>query len=384
MNLYAGVATGFKRSLDFRGVGYRAEFKDGKRKMNLAEKSELLEEYQQELSARMDLIAKRKGPPSPGDDIILSVINDGRKAAIDMRLVDPTLPNDPGSKLNLLIDNVYDIWKKTQVQPFHTPTKEGYAAKPVDKGPAAQMIFANLGIGEGSKFNIVKHIKRELMDRQVPADQIAFISDYKSHVAKQRLFNDVNEGKVRILIGSTSKMATGVNAQRRLYAVHNLDPLWYPADDEQRNGRIIRQGNMNPEIEIHDYSTKGTYDSTMWGMMETKARFIQGFFEGDPNLRDMEDLGEASQYEQAKAMTTNDPRLIELTNLRQELEREVRRERAGPVQRTVAVARQGARRLRAAPAVEVEGRVDQLAEDGQRAGPQASRSRGMAVRGVRA
>ena len=138
----------------------------------------------------------------------------------------------------------------------------------------------------------------------------------------------MNEGKKRILVGSTQKMGTGVNAQRRLYAVHNMDPLWYPSDDEQRNGRALRQGNMNPEIEIHDYSTKGTYDSTMWGMMEKKARFIQGFFEGDPSLRSMDDLGEASQYEQAKALTTNDPRLMKLTELRQEFEKANRRKAA--------------------------------------------------------
>lgn len=306
----------------------RPRLKGGKRQMNLAEKSEQLEAYQQHLAARMQAIAARKGPPKKGDDIILNVINDGRHAAIDMRLVNPDLPNDPGSKLNLLVDNVYRIWKQSKRQKFYQPGAEGYSAKPVDTGPATQMIFANLGLSSARGFSVPDYIRSELQRRGVPKDEIALIGDYKSHVAKQRLFNDMNEGKVRVLIGSTSKMATGVNAQRRLYALHNLDPLWYPADDEQRNGRILRQGNMNPEIEIHDYSTKGTYDSTMWGMMETKARFIQGFFEGDPNLRDMEDLGEASQYEQAKALTTADPRLIELTDLRQQLERARRRKAA--------------------------------------------------------
>ncbi|MEK9754334.1 MAG: hypothetical protein VW338_14160, partial [Rhodospirillaceae bacterium] len=172
------------------------------------------------------------------------------------------------------------------------------------------------------------YIKNELTRRGVPKDEVQFIADHKTHVAKQRLFNDMNTGKVRILIGSTAKMATGVNAQRRLYAVHNLDPLWYPSDDEQRNGRILRQGNQNREIEINDYATKGTYDSTMWGLMETKARFIEGFFAGDPTMRDMEDLGEASQFEQAKALSTADPRLIDLTNKRQELEKLERRERS--------------------------------------------------------
>lgn len=306
----------------------RPKLKGGKRQMNLAEKTPELEAYQQVLAGRMEAIAERKGPPKPGDDIILSVINDGRHAAIDMRLVNPALPNNPGSKLNLLVDNVHRIWKETKRQPFHTPALGGYSEKPVDKGPAAQMIFANLGLSGARGFAVPDYIRAELVRRGVPKKEIALIADYKTHVAKQRLFNDMNEGKVRVLIGSTSKMATGVNAQRRLYAVHNLDPLWYPADDEQRNGRILRQGNMNPEVEIHDYSTKGTYDSTMWGLMETKARFIQGFFEGDPSLRDMEDLGEASQYEQAKALTTADPRLIQLTELKQQLEKAERRKTA--------------------------------------------------------
>lgn len=306
----------------------RPKLKGGKRQMNLAEKTEELDAYQQQLARRMQAIAQRKGPPNPGDDIILNVINDGRHAAIDMRLVDPTLPNDPGSKLNLLVDNVFRIWQETKRQPFHQPGANGYSAKPVDYGPATQMIFANLGVGDSRPFSVHRYIVTELVRRGVPKDEIALIADYKTHVAKQRLFNDMNEGKKRVLIGSTAKMATGVNAQRRLYALHNLDPLWYPADDEQRNGRIIRQGNMNPEVEIHDYSTKGTYDSTMWGLMETKARFIQGFFEGDPSIRDMEDLGEASQYEQAKAITTADPRLIELTDLKQQLEKARRRRAA--------------------------------------------------------
>lgn len=306
----------------------RPTIKGGKRQMNLAESSDALSDYQLHLATRMQAIENRRGPAKKGDDILLNVIGDGRHAAIDMRLVDSNLKDDPGSKLNLLVDNVHRIWKETRSQPLHEAGPDGYSAKPVDKGPAAQMVFANLGLSGKRGFSVPDFIRSELNRRGVPRSQIAYIADFKSHVDKQRLFNDMNEGKVRILIGSTAKMGTGVNAQRRLYALHNLDPLWFPADDEQRIGRALRQGNMNPEIEIHDYSTKGTYDSTMWGMMETKSRFIEAFFEGDPALRDMEDLGEASQYEQAKAITTSDPRMIELTELKQELERARRRKSA--------------------------------------------------------
>ncbi|WP_370645226.1 N-6 DNA methylase [Halorhodospira sp. 9628] len=306
----------------------RPRLRGGKRQMNLAERSEALVEYQAKLAARMEAIERRKGPPEPGDDIMLSVINDGRHAAIDMRLADREVSEDPGSKLNMLIDNVAEIHRRTSAQPFYEPRADGYSETPVDAGPATQMIFANLGLSGTRGFSVPNYIRAELARRGVPRSEIADIRDYKTHAARQRLFNDVNEGKVRVLIGSTAKMSTGVNAQRRLYAVHNLDPLWYPADDEQRNGRILRQGNMNPEIEIHDYSTKGTYDSTMWQMMERKARFIEGFFRGDPTLRDMDDLGEASQYEQAKALSTADPRIMQLTELRQNLEREQRRKAA--------------------------------------------------------
>lgn len=316
-------------SKDLEQYVTRPSIKGGQRQLKMSEKSDALDEYQKELASRMEAIERRKGPPKKGDDILLSVINDGRHAAIDMRFVDPNIGRtDPPSKLDMLIDDVFDTWKATELQPLHRPESSGYSKDPVDHGPATQMVFANLGVGEGRQFNTYRYIVSELTRRGVPRDQVAIISDYKTHVARQRLFNDMNEGKVRILIGSTQKMATGVNAQRRLYAINNLDPLWYPADDEQRIGRGLRQGNMNPEIEIRDYSTKGTYDSQMWNLMEKKARFIEGFFRGDPSMRNMEDLGESSQYAQAKAMTTNDPRLIELTDLRQKIEKEMRRRSA--------------------------------------------------------
>jgi N12 class adenine-specific DNA methylase len=308
----------------------RPKLKGGKRIMNLAEKSPQLEQYQRTLAERMKAIQERKRPPQPGDDIMLSVINDGRHAAIDMRLVYPDMKKDPGSKLSLLVDNVHRIWKETKRQNFYAPKAEGGydLSKPVDIGPATQLIFTNLGISGTRGFSTPEYIRSELVRRGVPRNEIAFIYDYKTHAARGKLANDVREGKIRVLIGSTQKMATGLNVQPRLFAIHNMDPLWFPSDDEQRNGRGLRQGNLNPEIEIHDYSTKGTYDSTMWGMMARKARFIEAFFNGDPTLRKIEDLGEASQYEQAKAITTNDPRLIKLTELKQALEKAERSEGA--------------------------------------------------------
>ena len=303
----------------------RPKLKGGKRQMTVVEQTEGQKAYQASLAARMKAIQNRKGPPKKGDDILLSVIGDGRKNAIDYRLIESGAPKE-ATKLEAMIDSVEQIWRDTKRQPFHKITADGYSEKPVDFGPATQMIFSDFGIN--GDFQVQRYIAAELQRRGVPKGDVAVISDYKSHVAKQRLFNDMNDGKVRVLIGSVAKMGTGVNAQKRLYALHNMDAQWYPANDQQRNGRIVRQGNMNPEVEIRDYSTKGTYDSTMWGLMETKARFIEGFMRGDPTLRDMEDLGESSQYEQAKALTTSDPRIQTLTEWRQDHEKMIRRRSA--------------------------------------------------------
>jgi N12 class adenine-specific DNA methylase len=302
--------------------------KGGSRQLVTVDQTPRQEDYRAQLQARMEAIKRRTGKVQKGDDIILSVINDGRKAAIDYRLIDAAAPRENGSKLERLIDEVAQRHKEFARTAFHEPLPDGkgFSAKPVSHGAATQMVFSNFGIN--GDFQVQKYIRSALVQRGVPANQIAIISDFKSHVAKQRLFNDVNEGKVRVLIGSVAKMGTGVNAQRRLRAVHNMDALWYPADDTQRNGRAIRQGNMNPEVEILDYATNGTYDSTMWAMMARKGRFIEAFFRGDPTLRDMEDLGEASQYEQAAALTTSDPRIMDLTEWKQELEKIERRKLA--------------------------------------------------------
>lgn len=320
-------------SQELEALVVRPKLKGGKRNMVVVEQTDRQRNYQDSLRERMVAIQARKGPPAPGDDILLSVINDGRKAAIDMRLIDRDNPKED-SKLERLVANVYRIWQESKRQPFHAIEADGYSAKPVDFGPATQMVFADLGVNEtegkdGSRgISVHEYIRAQLIQRGVPQREIALISNFKNAVQRQRLFNDMNDGRVRILIGSVPKMGTGVNAQQRLLANHNLDAQWYPANDEQRNGRIIRQGNMNPEVEIYDYSTKGTYDSTMWGLMENKARFIEGFMRGDPTMRDMEDLGEASQYEQAKAMTTSDPRMMVLTELRQSLEKAELRKQA--------------------------------------------------------
>jgi N12 class adenine-specific DNA methylase len=283
--------------------------------------------YQQDLARRMELIEKRTGKPQKGDDIILTVIGDGRKSAIDMRLVDAQHHLEP-SKLERLVDNAHKVWEETKRHPFYDIKQDGYSAQPATHGRATQMIFSSLGVSDAMEFNVHRYIRDQLVKRGVPKDQIVLFNQIKTTVAKQKVFNDMNAGKVSFLIGSVDKMGTGVNAQKRLYANHNLDPEWLPSSDEQRNGRIIRQGNTNREIRIFDYATKGTYDEQMWGIMARKARFIEGFFRGDPTLRTIEDLGEASTYEQAKALVAKDPRILELAQAKLELEKEIRRRNA--------------------------------------------------------
>jgi N12 class adenine-specific DNA methylase len=302
----------------------RPALKGGSRSLQKAPLTKELAKYRDELGARMKAISERTGPPKKGDDILLSVINDGRHAAIDPRFV-MAVGGVPPSKLNAALDNVFRIWRDGKNTQFYSPAS-AYKEKSF-RGPSTQMIFCNMGVnGRGPNgFSAYAWIRRSLEARGVPSSDIAFIGDYSNPLQRQGLFNDMNDGKVRILVGSVQKMGTGVNAQRRLAALHNLDPLWFPADDEQRVGRILRQGNHNPEIEVHDYTTEDTYDATMWGMMGRKGRFIEQFFRGDPELRDMEDLGEASMYEQAAAMTMTDPRAMHLTQFKQDLQKAERR-----------------------------------------------------------
>ncbi|MBN2760868.1 MAG: PLxRFG domain-containing protein [Rhodobacteraceae bacterium] len=308
----------------------RPKLKGGKRNLVVVDPTPEVKRFQEGLAARMEIISQRKGPVQKGDDILLSVINDGRLAAIDMRLVDPA-SSGQGSKLETAIQNVYRKWKDGDNAPLHEAKREGgYSEKPVMRGPTTQIVFSTLGVNPSKHnpgFSVHRFMKSELIRMGVPANDIILAEELNSHGKRQRAFNDMNEGKKRILIGSKT-LFTGVNAQKRIAAIHNLDPLWYPADDEQRNGRGIRQGNMNPEIEIFDYSTKGTYDATMWQMMGRKAAFIEAFYRGDPTVREMEDLGEASQFEQAKAMTTADPRVQILTDMKAERDTLSRRKNA--------------------------------------------------------
>ncbi|WP_428645598.1 DEAD/DEAH box helicase family protein [Roseibium sp.] len=293
----------------------------GQRQIMTAVPSSAFGDYQRYLGARITEIEKREGPTKPGDDILLSVITDGRHAAIDLRLVEPESENEPDNKLNLLISNAFRIWKETADNVYLQ--KDG---NPFELPGAAQMIFSDLGTINVEKtrgFSAYRWIRNELIRLGVPPEQIAFMQDFKKSEAKQRLFGDVNAGRVRFLIGSSETMGTGVNAQLRLKALHHLDVPWLPSQIEQREGRIERQGNQHDEIDIFAYATEGSLDAQMWQNNERKARFIAAALSGDTSVRRLEDLGEgqANQFAMAKAIASGDERLMEKAGLEADIAR---------------------------------------------------------------
>ena len=293
----------------------------GRRQIMTAKPTALFKTYQQTLGSRIKAIEQREGPAKPGDDILLSVITDGRHAAIDLRFVMPAAGNEEDNKLNLLVRNAHRIWKETGEVIYRRPD-----GKDFDLPGAAQMIFSDLGtinVEKSRGFSAYRFIRDELIRLGVPASQIAFMQDFKKTQAKQRLFGDVRAGKVRFLIGSSETMGTGVNAQLRLKALHHLDVPWLPSQIEQRERRIVRQGNQHDEVDIFAYATEGSLDASMWQNNERKARFIAAALSGDTSIRRLEDVGEgaANQFAMAKAIASGDQRLMQKAGLEADIAR---------------------------------------------------------------
>jgi len=318
----------------------------GKRQIVTAKASAAFRAYQAVLAERIKAIEMRKGPPVKGQDILLSVITDGRHAAIDTRFVlwadtaeDPRAGDEPGNKLNALIGNVHRIWQETSGHRYLQPG----TTIPHPLPGAAQMVFSDLGTeaAEGTRgFSAYLWIRDELARLGVPREQVAFMQDFKKSEAKQKLFAAVNSGKVRVLVGSTQTMGTGVNAQQRLVALHHLDVPWLPSDIEQREGRIERQGNQNAEIDIYAYATLGSVDATSWQLLERKSRFIAAALGGDRSIRRLEDAGsQVNQFAMAKALASGDPRLMQKAGLDAEVGR-LERLRAAHFDDQLAVRRQ--------------------------------------------
>lgn len=260
-------------------------------------------------------------------------------AAIDLRLVDADNDNETDNKLNDLISNAFRIWQETGENMY--VRSDG---KPFELPGAAQMIFSDLGTISVEKtrgFSAYRWIRDELIRMGVPASEIAFMQDFKKAQAKQRLFGDVRAGKVRFLIGSSETMGTGVNAQLRLKALHHLHVPWLPSQIEQREGRIVRQGNQHDIVDVFTYATEGSLDATMWQNNERKARFIAAALSGDTSIRRLEDMGEgqASQFAMAKAIASGDQRLMQKAGLEADIAR-LERLRAAHIDDQHAVRRQ--------------------------------------------
>ncbi len=254
-----------------------------------------------------------------------------------MRLVGSS-ENEPTNKLNALIANAFRIWQETSGQHYRQPDGSKFPLP-----GAAQMIFSDLGTlaAEDTRgFSTYRWIKSELMRLGVPAAEIAIMQHHKRAADKQRLFTDINAGRVRFVLGSTQTMGTGVNAQLRLKALHHLDVPWLPSDIEQREGRIERQGNQHDEIEVYAYATLGSMDATMWQNNERKARFIAAALSGDRAIRTIDDIGEpANQFALAKAIASGDARLLQKAGLESEIAK-VERQRAAHFDDQLAVRRQ--------------------------------------------
>lgn len=320
MSMYRSFADIVVRE-DLRSHIHLPALKEKGRQIVVCPSGEPFKLFQQTLADRLKEIEARPGKPQKGDDIILNVINDGRHGAIDLRLISTEYENEEDNKLNKLIKNVFQIWQETTSYRYINPvTKEN---SPITG--ATQMIFSDLGTEASlarKGFSAYSWIRSELIRMGVPEYEIAFMQNYKKTTEKQKLFADLNEGRKRILIGSTATMGTGVNAQQRLIALHHLDVPWLVADIEQREGRIERQGNQNQEISIFAYALLGSTDTTNWQLLERKARFIALAMSGDKTIRRMEDVGEtAGQFALAKALTSGDTRLIQKFGLEADIAR---------------------------------------------------------------
>ena len=246
--------------------------------------------------------ALRTGRVDPREDNMLKITTEGRKAALDLRLMKPSLPDDPQSKVNLAVENIHRIWESTKDDRL------------------AQLVFCDLSTPQDRGFSVYRDMADKLERLGVPENEIAFIQDYDADNAKLALFRSVREGKVRVLFGSTQKMGSGTNVQERLIALHHLDAPWRPADVEQREGRILRQGNRNASVQIYRYVTEGSFDAYMWQTLETKAKFIAQVMSGDMTVRRLEDMDSAAlTYAEVKAIASGNPLVIEKAQVDAEL-----------------------------------------------------------------
>lgn len=277
------------------------KLKDGDYKTIVAPKSEELGEYVEKLAERSERI--RNGC-DPREDNMLLVTNDGRKAALDLRMIDPSMPDLSNSKINMAVENIYRIWLENK------------------EDKSTQLVFCDLSTPKNDgTFNVYDDIKDKLMKRGIPEEEIDFIHNAKTNPQKLKLFEDMRNGTKRILIGSTSKMGAGMNVQDKLIALHHLDCPWRPSDIEQREGRILRQGNQNEEVEIYRYVTEGSFDAYSYQLIQTKSTFInQIMANSNGGGRTAEDLDrDTLTYAEVKALASGNPLILDKFKIENEL-----------------------------------------------------------------
>nr|WP_242860313.1 GNAT family N-acetyltransferase [Desulfosporosinus sp. I2] len=268
------------------------EIKDGKATIIATEATPFQKMIMESFVERAEKIRNRE--VEPDEDNMLKLTGEAKLMSIDPRLVYEDAPNDPDSKLNIAIGNVFDIWQESSEQRL------------------TQLVFCDSGTPKPGQFNVYDEMKRCLTEKGVPADEIAFVHDAKTDEQRENLFEKVRMGEIRILLGSTSKLGTGTNVQDRLVAVHHLDCPWRPSDIEQRDGRILRQGNQNPVVKILRYVTKGTFDAYLWQIQEQKLKYISQVMTGKSISRSCEDMDETVlSAAEVKAIATSNPLLAE-------------------------------------------------------------------------
>lgn len=269
---------------------------DVESKTVVVEPSEIQQEMVKSLSERATKV--HNGSVDPSEDNMLKITSDGRKIGLDQRLMNDALPDDPNSKVNACVKNVLQIWKDGA------------------ENRLTQLIFCDMSTPKPGTFNVYDDIKEKLIVSGVPESEIAFIHDAGTEEKKKALFAKVRAGEVRILFGSTQKMGAGTNVQDRLIAVHHLDVGWRPADMTQRNGRIVRQGNMNPKVYIYQYVTSGTFDAYLWQTLETKQKYISQIMTSKAPVRSCEDMDEqVLNFAEVKALCENNPLIKEKMDL---------------------------------------------------------------------
>ena len=274
----------------------------------VAQPTEQQQQMVQSLSERATQV--HNGNVDPSVDNMLKITSDGRKLGLDQRIVNSLLTDAPGSKVNLCVENILRTWKDGE------------------SGKLTQLVFCDISTPQkdsgkgGPNFTIYQDIRQKLIDRGMPASQIAFIHDANTEVRKKELFAKVRSGQVRVLLGSTSKMGAGTNVQDRLVALHDLDCPWRPGDLAQRKGRIERQGNQNPLVHVYRYVTEGTFDAYLWQTVENKQKFISQIMTSKSPVRSCDDMDEtALSFAEIKALCAGDPRIKERMDLDVEVAR---------------------------------------------------------------